>query len=73
LERRLAAEAGFNVLDLSGVYDGYDWRTLVVAPWDPHPNAAGHRLIADKLYEVLRQHQDLIPLNLAAAPRKEGQ
>lgn len=71
LERRLAAEAGFNVLDLSGVYDGYDWRTLLVAPWDKHPNATGHRLIAEKLYEVLQQHQDLIPLNLAVAPPKE--
>ncbi|MER9071568.1 SGNH/GDSL hydrolase family protein [Mesorhizobium sp. M0904] len=73
LEKRLATEAGFNVLDLSGVYDGYDWRTLLVAPWDDHPNAAGHRLIADKLYQVLQQHQDLIPLNLAVAPHKEEQ
>ncbi|TIN47044.1 MAG: SGNH/GDSL hydrolase family protein [Mesorhizobium sp.] len=73
LERRLAAEAGFNVLDLSNVYDGHDWRTLLVAPWDDHPNAAGHRLIADKLYEVLQQHRDLIPLNLAVAPHKEEQ
>jgi D-alanyl-lipoteichoic acid acyltransferase DltB (MBOAT superfamily) len=72
LERRLAAEAGFNVLDLSDVYDGHDWRTLVVAPWDEHPNAAGHRLIADKLYEVLQQHRDLIPLKLAVAPQKEA-
>jgi hypothetical protein len=55
------------------VYDGHDWRTLLVAPWDDHPNAAGHRLIADKLYEVLQQHRDLIPLNLVVAPQKEEQ
>jgi hypothetical protein len=71
LEKQLAAGAGFNVLDLSGVYDGYDWRTLVVAPWDNHPNAAGHRLVADRLYEVLQQHRDVIPLDLAVAPQKE--
>jgi len=29
---------------------------LRVAPWDDHPNAAGHRMIADLLY------RDLVPL-----------
>jgi hypothetical protein len=49
----LARESGAMVLDLSEVYRGYDRKRLWVAEWDPHPNAFGHQVIADRLYEAL--------------------
>jgi D-alanyl-lipoteichoic acid acyltransferase DltB (MBOAT superfamily) len=53
----LAREAGFVVLDLTDVYVGSDRNSLWVAEWDAHPNADGHRLIADRLYGLIRQHR----------------
>ncbi|MCZ6617805.1 MAG: SGNH/GDSL hydrolase family protein [Gammaproteobacteria bacterium] len=47
----LASSAGFEIIDLSKVYDHHDLASLQVSPWDFHPNAAGHRLIADRLYD----------------------
>jgi len=47
-------ERGFTFLDLSDVFQvDRPARDLVVAPWDGHPNAAGHRLIANALYDKL--------------------
>lgn len=61
----LAEEAGFIVLDLSDAYDNQDLESLVVAYWDKHPNAEGHRLIAEDLYRKLRENKDTIPFGLA--------
>lgn len=50
----LEREAGFVVIDMLDVYDslpGLDG--IWLAPWDRHPNAKGHRLIADRLYAGL--------------------
>jgi hypothetical protein len=58
----LAKESGFVVLDLSDAYDGQDLESLVVAYWDKHPNAIGHQLIADHLYQALEDNQAIIPL-----------
>ena len=53
---RLARGAGFDALfDLSGVYDGRDRSALQVAPWDFHPNADGHRLIAARFRRLLEE------------------
>jgi hypothetical protein len=59
----LAKAAGFEIVDLTGVYDGHTWWDLCVSNWDPHPSAEGHRLIADKLYSEL--------LKTGAIPMKE--
>jgi hypothetical protein len=59
---RLARESGFVVLDLSDAFDHQDVESLVVAYWDKHPNAAGHRLLAERLYQALREQQNAIPL-----------
>jgi alginate O-acetyltransferase complex protein AlgI len=56
----IAREAGFVVLDLGQVYQGYDPKTLWITQWDGHPNAAGHALIAARLYEVLRAEDGLL-------------
>jgi hypothetical protein len=58
----LAEEAGFVVLDLSDAYKNQDVDSLVVAYWDKHPNAKGHQLIAERLYQALREKQAEIPL-----------
>jgi hypothetical protein len=58
----LANEAGFVTLDLSDAYANQDVDSLVVAYWDKHPNAKGHRLIADYLYRALQEKQNEIPL-----------
>jgi len=51
-----AGKAGFTVLDMSGAYDSVaDFETLWIAKWDAHPNAAGHRLLAEKLYANLKK------------------
>ncbi len=44
---RLAAAAGFIVVDLSDVYKGEDLEAIRLAEWDEHPNARGHQLIAE--------------------------
>jgi hypothetical protein len=51
---KAAANAGFVVLDISDVYRGHDFLALRLAEWDEHPNAAGHRLIADRLHAGVR-------------------
>jgi len=50
---RIAATAGFAVINLADVYQGHDIATLRLAEWDEHPNVLGHRLIADALYRAL--------------------
>jgi D-alanyl-lipoteichoic acid acyltransferase DltB (MBOAT superfamily) len=59
---RLAKESGFVVVDLSDAYDDQNLESLVVAYWDKHPNAEGHRLLADRLYQTLQTRQEEIPL-----------
>jgi hypothetical protein len=51
--RNVLDRAGLPVFDLFGVYVDADRPALRVAPWDDHPNEAGHRLIADRLYSEL--------------------
>jgi hypothetical protein len=48
--------AGLPIINLFDVFQAEHRVSLRVAPWDDHPNAEGHRLIADRLY------QELIPL-----------
>jgi hypothetical protein len=58
-----AAAAGFIVIDLSYLYDNRDPAELTVAEWDLHPNARGHQLLADELYNNLRALGDVFPFN----------
>lgn len=62
----LAQQAGLPIVDMTDVYEGYDRKSLYVAEWDYHPNAQGHRLIAERLHQVLREQGDRIPLGLTA-------
>ena len=51
---RLTRAAGLELIDLSGVFDTVvDRNSLVLAKWDDHTNARGHRMLADALFERL--------------------
>ncbi len=61
----MARNAGLQVIDLSSGFDSVtDRGSLILAKWDDHTTALGHRLLADKLYE------GLVPL-LFGSPSKE--
>jgi hypothetical protein len=57
---RIATAAGFVVLNLETVYKGRDIETIRLAPWDDHPNALGHQLVATAVYDALRANKDVI-------------
>jgi hypothetical protein len=53
-QMEMAREAGFVVLDLTAAYDRVeDFPSIWIAPWDSHPNAEGHRMLAEELYAQL--------------------
>ena len=53
----MARAAGLQVIDLSPAFDSVtDRSSLILAKWDDHTTALGHRLLADELYK------DLVPL-----------
>ena len=61
----LARNAGLEVLDLSPAFDSVsDRSSLILAKWDDHTTALGHRLLAEELYK------DLVPL-LFGSPDKQ--
>jgi hypothetical protein len=51
----LAVDAGFLVIDMQDVWAGHDPGSLVLNEADNHPNAEGHRIIAERLYRELAQ------------------
>jgi len=61
-----ARAAGFHVLNWADVYDGVDPATLRSSAWDFHPNAAGHRMIARRLYRDLTADPALAPARAAS-------
>ena len=56
-------KSGMLVLNLFDVYDGHDKTPLRVAEWDNHPNVAGSKLIADRLFDELQKHRVRLHLN----------
>ena len=62
---KVAGNAGFTVLDIRDAYAGHDLKSLQVAEWDRHPNEAGTRVLADRLFAELAR-RDMLPL--AARP-----
>jgi D-alanyl-lipoteichoic acid acyltransferase DltB (MBOAT superfamily) len=50
----LARQAGFDVIDLTGVYEPYRPEDLWILKNDGHANALGNRLIGNRLYDRLR-------------------
>jgi len=58
-----AKKYGFITIDLIGIYDNIDVKTIQLAAWDTHPNEKGHQLIANKITEVLLKHKKELKLN----------
>jgi D-alanyl-lipoteichoic acid acyltransferase DltB (MBOAT superfamily) len=55
---RMAQKAGFGVISMLHAYDGEE-PDAVTLPTSGHPNALGHKLLADHLYEVLSGDRDI--------------
>jgi D-alanyl-lipoteichoic acid acyltransferase DltB (MBOAT superfamily) len=56
----LVAQMGYYTLNLSDWEKEHDAPDLQIAPWDSHPNAKGHRLIAAEFLQQLRGKPQLI-------------
>jgi len=56
----IAEEAGFQIVDLSGVFDGHNLEALWISAWDGHPNREGHALVAERLFREVRVRPGLI-------------
>jgi len=56
--KQLAEENGFTTIDLRGVYTGRNEEELRLVEWDKHPNALGHRLLAQALYREIRAEEN---------------
>jgi hypothetical protein len=51
---QIAREVNLDVIDLFTSFDHVaDRKSLIVAPWDDHTNALGHRLLAQSIYPEL--------------------
>lgn len=64
---RTAAETGFTILNIAQVFAHHKPADIHLEDWDKHPNAKGHQLIAQHLYEALRPQAPT--LFAPAAPR----
>jgi hypothetical protein len=61
-----AEAAGFLVFNLFDLWQNGDKSALQITEWDEHPNAAGHRLIANRLFELMHQHRSELRFGTAA-------
>lgn len=51
--RELSANLGFTYVDLLPAFSGLKPETIWALPGDPHPNALGHKIIADTIYPII--------------------
>ncbi len=62
----MARDAGLQVIDLSPAFDSVtDRSSLILAKWDDHTTALGHRLLADQLYK------DLVPILFGSSSKQQ--
>lgn len=59
---RFAEEAGFIVLNLDGAFQGYKEESIRLAPWDWHLSTIGHQLVADRLYQEMKDNAQVLGL-----------
>jgi D-alanyl-lipoteichoic acid acyltransferase DltB (MBOAT superfamily) len=55
----LARSVGFSTLNLHDVYGENDLTSLWTSPWDHHPNARAHSMIAERMFHELTSRSDL--------------
>jgi hypothetical protein len=68
--RRAIAAAGVPLIDCTGIWDGRSARTFRVSDLDAHPNAAGHRLIADCLFDGLARGASTLGIRPLVPPAR---
>lgn len=56
----MAREMGFYTLNLSNSFGDLNPESLKLAPWDAHPNAKGHQMIAKELFKQLQENRGLL-------------
>jgi hypothetical protein len=56
-----AEEAGFVVVNMANWSEGYAPADVKLSEHDLHANALGHRVIADRLFEAMRERPELLP------------
>ncbi len=56
---RIAAQAGFVVIDLMEVFEGHDPGSVELTEWDKHPNKLGHQIMADRIYQAVMQRPEI--------------
>jgi hypothetical protein len=59
-----AAAVGMLVFNLLDLWQGHDASALRIASWDNHPNAAGNRLVAERLHDLIGRHAAELRLNV---------
>ena len=59
--------AGFEFLEIENPFLTDNIRALQLADWDTHPNAEGHRLIAQNMYDLMMQKAVEFKLERASA------
>jgi len=64
---------GFVAMNLEGLFDGRDLAGLRLTDWDFHPNAEGHRMIADRLYAEILERGGIDLLRPGFRQALEGQ
>ncbi|MBR9919608.1 MAG: hypothetical protein GYB31_02140 [Bacteroidetes bacterium] len=59
----IAQKIGYKIINLIDVYDSHDPDELILASFDRHPNILGHKIFAERLYEVIlkKDYHDPIP------------
>jgi len=62
MARELAQAAGFEIVDLTGIFDGEDPVALSLEQWDMHPNAKAHERIATYLYDAIQSRPQAFKL-----------
>jgi hypothetical protein len=60
-----AKESDFKVIILDGAYAGHTEEDIQLAPWDTHLSVMGHRLVADRFYRALVEHDAELHLGLS--------
>lgn len=53
-------DRGHLFFDMADIFNTRPRDDLIVAPWDYHPNPLGQKMVADRLYELMLEHQDQI-------------
>jgi hypothetical protein len=68
----LARNAGFVVLDLTGVYEGRPPSDLWIAENDGHANVLGNQMIAERLYRLIQARREELGLPAGDAAHQIG-